>query len=252
MLILFIVVSSVWITCGTIFVVRNIEIVDMTVPTAELLSADEKNDIINKSGLMGKNILFNLHEDKIAEGIKSVNPMIKLQAVTAEFPNRVILQVSRRVPVYYDQKNEKYFDAEMCVVDAPPSSKCVDITNANIVLASDEFKVGDIVAGKDERAQSKIDQLKIIATAGLFESLDGFKISYDDSVENVGANRLYLIMQINQGVTFKIRVKPNENFLHALDYTVQYYEQNNKIDGVYETVYAESDNKLTSNWSENE
>lgn len=252
MLILFIVLASIWITCGTIFVVRDIEILDSTVHTAEPLSDEEKQDIINKSGLMGKNILFNLHQDKIEAGIKSVNPMIKLQTVTAEFPNRVILKVSRRVPVYYDQKNEKYFDAEMCVVDAPPSSRCVDITEANLKLARDDFKTGDIVTGQDERSQCKINQLKIIATAGCFDSLDGFKIEYDDSVENVGAKRLYLIMKVRDGVTFKIRVKPEEDFLAALDYTVQYYEKNNKVNGIYETVYSESDNKLTSNRSENE
>ena len=59
MLILFIVLSSIWITCGTIFVVRDIQIIDSTVPTAKLLTQEEKNDIINNSGLMGKNILFN-------------------------------------------------------------------------------------------------------------------------------------------------------------------------------------------------
>ena len=38
MLILFIVLASIWITCGTIFVVRDIEIIDATVHTAEPLS----------------------------------------------------------------------------------------------------------------------------------------------------------------------------------------------------------------------
>ena len=252
MLIIFIVLSSIWITCGTIFVVRDIQIVDATVQTAELLTNEEKHDIITRSGLKGKNILFNLKQEKITEGIKSVNPMIKLLKVTAEFPNRVVLRVARRVAVYYDQNTEKFFDAEMCVVDAPPSAASVDITNANIVLSRDDFKVGDIVTGKDERSQCKIEQLKILATAGCFESLAGFKVSYDDNVETVGADRLYLILKIKEGVTFKIRVKPEENFLHALDYTVQYYEQNNKLAGVYKTVYDENDNKLTSDRSENE
>lgn len=246
MLIIFIVLSSVWITCGTIFVVRDIQIIDATVPTAELLTDTEKNDIITKSGLMGKNILFNLKEEKIVAVVKSVNPMIKLQTVTAEFPNRVVLKVSRRVPVYYDQTNKKFFDAEMCVVDAPPSASCVEITNANIELSRDDFKVGDIVTGKDERSQCKIEQLKTLAVSGCFDTLAGFKISYNDEVENVGRDRLYLILKIKEGLIFEIIVKPHENFLHALDYTVQYYEQNNKIDGIYRTMYDESDNKLTT------
>ena len=249
MLILFIVLSSIWITCGTIFVVRHVEIVDSTV-TAERLTDEEVNEIVNQCGLLGKNILFNLHDDEVAESIKTVNPMIKLQTVTAKFPNRVVLEVSRRVPVYYDGKNEKCFDAEMCVVDTPLSSECVDISGANLELAREDFMCGDVVSGKDDRSQCKIEQLKVIATSGCFESLDGFKISYDDDDSLVGANRLYLILKINEGVTFKIKVKPEENFLHALDYTVQYYKSQNKINGVYETVYDEIDNKLKTKRSE--
>lgn len=249
MLILFIVLSSIWITCGTIFVVRDIQIIDSTVPTAKLLTQEEKNDIINNSGLMGKNILFNLNQDKITQGIKSVNPMLKLQSVTAEFPNRVVLKISRRVPVYYldDENNKKYFDAEMCVVDGTPSAECVEITDANLELARDDFQVGDIVVGKDARNQCKINQLKTIATAGLFDSLDGFKISYDDNIEAVGAYRVCLIMEINAGVTFEIKVRLDENFLDALDYTVQYYEKINKVDGVYKTEYDEQDHQLKTN-----
>jgi len=242
MLILFIVLSSVWITCGTIFVVREIEIIDSTVTTAELLTDTEKNEIIKQSGLMGKNILFNINQDKIAEGIKTVNPMIKLQSVTAEFPNRVLLNVSRRVPVYYDEDN--FYDAEMCVVDASPNPNCVDISGAKLNLSRNDYKTGEIITGKDERDQCKIEQLKIIATMDYFQPLDGVKIEYNDTAEEVGAYRVCLILKIDQSVTFKIKVKFDENFLHALDYTIQYYEERNKMGGTYITEYDEVDHRL--------
>ena len=157
MLIIFIVLSSIWITCGTIFVVREIEVID----TSELLTQEEKNQIAKDSGLYGKNILFNINEEKIAQGIKSSNPTIKLQSVKAEFPSRVVLKVARSLPVYYDSKNEIYLDADMCVVEEQPN--CIDIANANLNLVGESLKLGDVVLGKDAKTQCKIKQLKIVA-----------------------------------------------------------------------------------------
>ncbi len=91
MLILLIVLTGICITCGTIFVVREIEVVDSTVQTAEALTETEKSDIIMQSNLRGKSILFNLNQDKIAQKIKSVNSMLKLQSVNAKFDHRVVL-----------------------------------------------------------------------------------------------------------------------------------------------------------------
>lgn len=224
MLIVFIVLSCVWITCGTIFIVREVEVVDSTV-TAERLTDLEISEIISKSGLKGKNILFNLKKDKIAEGIKTINPMIKLQEVIAEFPNRVVLKVSRRVPIYYDQVNKMYFDAEMCIVSDSPVPGCVDITGAGLDFSGSEFAVGDIVVGKTKQDQQKINQLKVIAS--YFPSLDGFEITYKNEDKDVGAERVRLVLTIKSGVTFEIEInfKNNENFLHALEFIDQVYKK---------------------------
>lgn len=237
MLIIFIVLSGVWITCGTVFVVREVEVVDITVQKTEELTTDERNAIVAESGLLDKNILFNLDQEKITNSVKSVNPMLKLQGVTAEFPNRVVLTVSRRMPVYVDRENEKYFDAEMYVVDAPADDlvECIDITGANLKLVSG-LTTGDLAVGKDEWTQCKIKQLKVMAN--YFPSLDGLKINYDDNRSVVG-NYVCLLLETKPGVTYKIKVKPGENFLHALEFTDQIYNMMG-IEGIYKTMYRDA------------
>ncbi len=232
MLIIFVVLASVCITCGTIFVVREIEIVDATVPAAEVLSETEKNEIINKSGLMGKNILFNLNEEKISQGVKSVNPSLKVQSVRAEFPNRVVLEVSRRVPVFYDSKSQLYFDAEMCVVDSQ-SADCIDIADANLDLAG-KYKVGDMVVGDDETEQCKVSQLKTIVA--YFPSVEGFEIAYKDDPADVGAYLVCLVLKINHAVTFEIKIEPKDDFLRALEFANQIYQDWN-FSGEYQVSY---------------
>ncbi len=247
MLIIFIVFAGVGITCGTIFVVRDIEIVDVTA-TANVLTDAEINDIIAHSGLKGKNILFNLNQQKVTEGVKSVNPMLKLHSVTAEFPNRVILKVSRRVPIYYDEKNKLFFDAEMCSVEGT-AAECINITKADLKLVDSDLAIGNVAVGENVRAQCKIEQLKVIAS--YYDSLAGFEISYDDTDLVVGADRVCLILKIDSGVTFKIKTKPTDDFLHALEFTKQIYEQE-KVKGVYSTVYQDNGSGKVSTQIEDE
>ncbi len=236
MLIVFIVLAGICITCGTIFVVRDIEVVDGTVQTAEALTEAEKNDIITKSGLRGKSILFNIHQDQIAKKIKSVDTMLKLQTVTAKFPNRVVLVVSRRVPLFCDSDNNLWFDAEMCrVKETAPDP--VNITGANLLL--NELEFGDLAIGKDQWTQHKIKQIKIVGN--YFSTLHGFEIAYDDSTQATGNRKhLCLLLKIKSGVTYKIKIKPEDDFLHALEFTDQIYQEKN-VNGVYETMYRDHD-----------
>ncbi len=244
MLIIFIVLSSVWITCGTIFVVRDIEVVDIT----DVLTEEEKNEIISHSGLLGKNILFNINEDKIAQEIKSANPSIKLQSVKAEFPSRVVLKVSRSLPIYYDAKNQIYLDSDMCVAKESLSTKYIDITNANLNLSNDTYNLGDTVFGKDERTQCKIKQLKILAN--YFNALNQFdmkqfQIAYNDNPECVGAYLVCLNLNISNNVKFEIKILPSDDFLRALEFTVQIYKQKG-IDGIYETKFDNETKKVVT------
>ena len=246
MLIIFIVLSGVWITCGTIFVVRDVEIIDTTAPAAKVLTESEKKAIIKTIDIKNKNILFNLNQEKIAASVKSVSPMLKLQNVTAEFPNRVVLTVARRVPVYSD--GNYFYDAEMCVVEGT-ATDCIDISGVNLTFTNREFEVGDHVIGGDARSQCKIDQLKIIA--GYFPSLKDFNISYDDRETTVGGKYVCLMLKLDTGVTFKIKTKPGDNFLQALKFTDQIYKTI-AVEGypnrVYKTMfrYGNNPNKVAT------
>lgn len=236
MLIIFVVVSGICITCGTVFVVRNVEVVNAQ--STNQLTDDEKNTIIEKCGLNGKNILFNLKQEQIAKNVKSVDPMFKLHSVTAKFPNRVILVVSRRVPIFYDKQNKKWFDAEMCIVDGT-GFDCVDISGANLEL-SEGLTFGDLATSSNQRSQAKINQLKTIAT--YFDSLDGFEIAYDDTAAMVGTEFLYLNLTIKTGVVFQIKIKPSDDFLYALEFTDQIYQNDaHQATGVYKTVRDDED-----------
>ncbi len=236
LLIVFIIVSGVCITCGTIFVIRDVEVVDETVLSAGVLSLSdaEKDEIIENCGLRGKNILFNLNEDKITRNIKHVNSMFKLKSVTAKFPSRVILVVARRVPIYYDG-NGKWYDAEMCCVTGTPEQESgVSIAGAKLNLI-DDLEFGDFAVGKDARTKAKIEQLKLIAT--YFRSIDGFEIDYDDDAGSVGADLLCLNLHIKSDVLFQIKIKPTDDFLYALEFTDQVYRQENaEAPGVYLTL----------------
>ena len=128
--------------------------------------------------------------------------MLKLQTVTAKFPNRVVLVVSRRVPVFYD--DNYMYDAEMCVVGSGTAPNLVDISGANLVLA-DNLKTGDLAVGKDKQSQIKINQIKVIAN--YFDSLDGLEVAYNDEGAEIGNQRyVCLLLKINSAVTFKIKV----------------------------------------------
>jgi len=243
MLIIFIVLSCIWITCGTIFVVREIEVIDVT----NVLTEEEKSEIASQSGLLGKNILFNLNEDKIAKEIKSVDSSIKLQSVKAEFPSRVVLKVSRSLPVYHDAENQIYLDADMCVVKENLSVNYIDITNANLNLNQSTYEFGDKIIGSDERTQCKIEQLKIVAN--YFTNLQQFdmkqfEISYNDDPACVGASLVCLNLVIKDNVEFEIKTLPSDDFLKALDFTVQIY-QREMVNGVYKTLFDESKDVVT-------
>lgn len=235
MLIIFILVAGVCITCGTVFVVREVEIKDVTVQSANPLTEEEKAELISKCGLQGKNILFNLNQNKINQNVKEVNAKFKLHSVTAKFPNHVTLVISRRVPVYYDANY--MYDAEMCIVGSGTTENLIDITNVNLQL-NDGLKAGDLAVGVDELSQHKLEQLK--AVANYFDSLKGFGISYDDRASEVGDNQTCLLLKIKSDVTFKIKVAFDENFLHALDYTRHIYTYTHRASGEYYTLYQDN------------
>lgn len=242
MLIVFIVLAGLWIMCGTIFVVREVEVVDVNAEVAGVaISEQDKADIVDKVALRGKNILFNINQRKIVEQIKTVNPTLKVQGIKAEFPNKVTISVSQRVPVYkYDKL---FFDADMYQVGETAAAGYVDITGTGIKF--DNPTLGNAAQGVTARDNRKIAQLKILA--GYFNTKDiamtDWKITFDDNAETVGAEKLCLKLNITGGVMLIMKTGPDEDFTKILRYTWSVY-QDKKTPGEYEAFYGNSTGKI--------
>ena len=240
MLVVLIVLAGIGIMCGTIFVVREIEVVDANAAVSVLTDA-EKEAIMNKTELKGKNILFNINQEKIKASIKTCDPMYKVHSIKTQFPSKVIITISRRVPIYFDTQNGKYYDAEMYIVKetGTQAADCVNITGANLQL-KDGLDYGDLAAGATAADNRKIAQLKIVA--GYFaDQLSGLKISYNDNASHVGGRLICLHLQIADDVTFEIKTKADDDFAHLLAFTNTTYQNDAKrAPGNYKAMYHES------------
>lgn len=242
MLVVLIVLAGIGIMCGTIFVVREVEVVDANA-SVSVLTDEEKDLIIAKTELKGKNILFNINQDKIKASIKTCDPMYKVHSIKSEFPSKVVITISRRVPVYYDTPNGKYYDAEMYIVKetGTPAANCVDISGANIQL-KDGLNYGDLAVGATATDQRKIEQLKIVA--GYFAeqlsswSVNDYPITFNDAASHVGGRLICLHLQIADGVTFEIKTAADDNFAHLLAFVnTVYQEKAGKATGNYKAMY---------------
>ena len=232
MLIVFIVLSGIWITCGTVFVVREVEVLDETVGS-ETLSAAELNQISTSINLRGKNILFSVNQAKIAACVKNLDPMLKVQNVKVEFPNRVVVKVARRVPFYFDNKN--YYDADLCLVENTKAG-CINISGANLALR-DGVKVGDAAVGADANNQCKIEQLRVVAAYIATE-----RLPKDQVKEITFKEDKYLRLQIALlgGDSWQIRTQPGDNFNRLFVMMCQvYFDEKQKAHGEYRALYQD-------------
>lgn len=243
MLIVFIVLAGLWIMGGTIFVVREIEVVDFNPEMA--VAPQLKTEIVNRVGLKGKNILFSIKEEKIKASIKAVDPMLKVQSIKTKFPNKVVINISKRIPIYTD--GDHFFDADMCVVQGTSAAGYVDITGANIQLTNPTM--GNAAVGATARDHRKIAQLQVVG--GYFDSITGWQIAFDDSEVEVGADRLCLILQLGPNVKFQIKTKPHDDFAKILAYTHAVYKEQGHL-GEYTAWYSNSNGKIVVDVIDNE
>lgn len=238
MLIILVVLAGLGIMCGTIFVVRDVEVVDAN--PAAILSAEEKNNIVTKTELHGKNILFSINQNKIKANIKACDPMYKVHSIKTEFPNKVVIKISRRVPIYWDQVNSKYYDADMYVVKemGTTPTDCVDITGANLQLKED-VNYGDLAVGKTSTDNRKINQLKLVAA--YFPTLSGFTLKYNDDAAHVGGKLICLHLTVAYGVTFELKTMADDDFAHLLAFVNTVYQNEAKqATGNYKAMYHQS------------
>jgi len=152
-LIVFIVIGGLAVLGGTVFRVRDINkdveihfknVNEYIVNTPEY----KDNDITKKklkdsvSFLKNKNALFDLDRKKIKEAIEKADPRVRWTNTEAKFPNKVVITVRERYPVFYytiGSSTHVVMDATLQIVRIglppdrtgpnPPRDTLLDITD---------------------------------------------------------------------------------------------------------------------------
>lgn len=169
-MVVLIILSGVAIIGGTVFVIKDIEI--KVVSTAFV---DEETSKENMSAavkdIKGKSILFNLDKDEIRTKIEAAEKLVKVVNIMAEFPNKVVIEVRERYPVFVFNKvssggNMVILDADMRVLYNDTTAwdgdydKLVDISETGVLV--DTFTVGDYASSGVEEDKEKIEQLQAV------------------------------------------------------------------------------------------
>ena len=125
-LIVFIVVGGLAVLGGTVFLIKDInkdiEIV-FSNDREYLVGADYDDAMRNMkdavSFLKGKNALFDLDREKISNDIETKEPRVRWTNTEAKFPNKVVITVRERYPVFYYSVNSStdiVMDAKLRIV----------------------------------------------------------------------------------------------------------------------------------------
>lgn len=134
----FLILTVVLITLAcTVFTVSGIQVI----PATDIaLQAEESEKIISDSGINLKSSVFTLSKAKASTNIELLNPNIKVTKVEIKFPNKVVINVRRRLPVFMIKDGDNYavLDRELKIIEITDSIdnldycliKGVDLTNA--------------------------------------------------------------------------------------------------------------------------
>lgn len=88
------------------------------------LSAQESAKIIQDSKIVVHSSIFGLDEEIAARNIESKNPKIKVTDIVRKAPNKVCINITRRVPVFYAAVSEGGYaliDGELHIVELSDS-----------------------------------------------------------------------------------------------------------------------------------
>jgi hypothetical protein len=228
-LVIFIVLAGMGIIGGTVFRVRNIDIVfTKTAVNLDKAKVNEKL-LLELEYLKGKNILFNTDKDAIKKIVEDTEIFLKVVNIKAKFPNTIVIDVRERYPVYiYKEGTAKTYimDAEMRVLyiedDYTGDGKgLVDISFVGSGLFSADIVKGSYVMGVGESNQEKIRLINIIPE--FFEGNSSYEaalihqireITFAPTVDGI----ITMIVDVKPAedrdidVQLKIMRAPNEDF----------------------------------------
>jgi hypothetical protein len=212
-LIVFIVLAGMGIIGGTVFRVRNIDIVFIK-ETVSLDKTKVSEKLMLELGyLKGKNILFNTDKVKIEEIVENTEIFLKVTNIKAEFPNTIVIDVQERYPVYiYKEGTTKTYimDAEMRVLYtdiedyAGDGKRLTDISFVGSGLFNSGIVKGGYVMGVGESNQEKI---KLINTIPKFFAGNN---NYEESLTHQ-IRKVTFDPTVDRIITMVVDVKPAEN-----------------------------------------
>lgn len=209
-LIIFIVLAGIAIIGGTVFKVRKIDIVFTHTTT---LDKDGTERILQKklgSDFLGKNILFNLDKAKITEVVENTEIFLKVTNVKAEFPNRIVVDVRERYPVflYKDSADTFVMDAEMRILykNNFPIEKENELIDISIVsgLLQSTLNRGDYVKENENSSSGKLKLIDFIPR--FFMGLGDYEAATTHQIRGVKFNP-----PVEGVIAMRIEVKPEKH-----------------------------------------
>jgi hypothetical protein len=168
--------------------------------------------------LLGKNILFNLDKDKITEIVENTEIFLKVVNVKAEFPNRIVVDVRERYPVflYKDSADTIVMDAEMRVLyknDFTGNRNNLsesDLTDISFIgsgtggLLQGVLNKGDYAVGSSDSSKEKINLIAFIPD--FFASTGNYEASTIHQIRGVKFNP-----PVEGILSMRIEVKPEQH-----------------------------------------
>ncbi len=93
------IITLIVVLCSVVFTVQSIDCNFLTSRVETVSISNE--DIIKSSKIKHGSSVFNLKKDEYIEAIESTYPYIEVNTIEVQFPSKVVIHMSERVPVYY-------------------------------------------------------------------------------------------------------------------------------------------------------
>ncbi len=242
LIVFFVVFAITLIVCGTLFIVRDVQVSYATDYEKNFITASE---IVDASQIKFGKSIFVVSESNSVSAIEGKYPAVKVINIERKFPSKIIIHITLRTPIYAVKIKDKdlyaELDREMFVVKKVTSAELDDnLTKVNYELQDEKVVVGKVVAENVSRENIIAQNIAIafedekIANKAFCDFVKHVSISIDDNAYSVEVT-------INTGL--KILFSTSEFDKAGID---------NKISLAYKWYLAEIDkngsgsDKLTS------
>ncbi len=214
------VIATLLLVSSLVFKVKTIDVVISGEETS--LNAE---DILNKSGLKKGNNIFVINKNKAINNIEKNIPTAKVISITSKFPNKLIINVSKRVKEFYI-KHETETTVEYLIVDN--DLKILEEPQSNIPTELCELKIS-VNTTEVARKLDNGNAISVINNLEIF-GFDANKVNRNFvSIEFLGDD---LVIKTKVSTTITVK-KYAENLKEKMQQALSKY----LIDGSDESVY---------------